>query len=724
MSQTLFPFYHQIAATERLADQQPTDQEKEIQDFDWEDSKYMIDYRRNSGWDKQAKRGMAIYNVVQTMTPDDEISRIFIGGTRTQIDRGIEQMTEGEPDFDFEPFGPSDHIKTIIWKHLMRMILSQCEYKMHQEIFFRDYFVMGSGVFEVFIDYPQRTIRIPNDSYPDGFEQIVVKDTRRPKVGVRAVNPINCWRNPNIDSPTQVPSCLKRRIMTWNQFAQEFGRCMDANGKPKYDNLEKIAKGTHVCVYEYQDEVRDVLRRYAKSFGNASDGMATAPAPDSGFGVRIFNQSLKMHEEKKDGIVSRCTGLNIQGMCTLRWGTFFDAYDKSYDGNHSVYGMGLPQRLEGEDTAMQTIFNMNLDNYRWSSTVALNYKGNQADSYMDVDANRLYGGELIDGEITAMPLGIARIADYQAMKETIDEDKITATGINHQQIVGDTSKTAYEFAQRIRQSNRSSEQRLTRLENEVFKPVGQLLLANALTVLTVQEYEDMTEDQVSAARDAIKSGKSTLSDYKDLSGDKPQKKSMTYIPLKGEKIRETFATTKKRKLDYNGSENTLIMDKKMNVETSYIPMTEEYVYPTDYISSGLLPDVIVDSKRMLGDMKAQDVQNFQAATNFMLEIMQFEMQQTGKTTTDLEKLKAQTLEFAEIDPKDVLNTDSKGSDMLSKVKDIVSQMQQPQQQSSPQQNVQPSAPVLSLPNAGAASPQSGGTGNAQNALQATATGAL
>ena len=380
--------------------------------------------------------------------------------------------------------------------------------------------------------------------------------------------------------------------------------------------------------------------------------------------------------------------------------------------------MGLPQRLEGEDTALQTIFNMNLDNYRWSQTVALNYEGSQADSYMDVDANRLYGGELIDGKITPMPMGIARLGDYESMKKSLEEDKITATGINHQQITGDTSKTAYEFAQRIRQANRSSEQRLARLENEVFKPVGSLLLANALTTLTVPEYEAMTEEEAKTAREAIKSGKRTASDYKF---DTNEKQMMTYIPLKGEKMREDFSTTKKRKLNYNETDNTLIIDKAMKVETSYIPMTEEYVYPAGYVESGMLPDCIVDSKRMLGDMKAQDVANFQAATSFLLQVMEIEMQKDGKTTTDIDKLKAETLKFAEIDPKTVLNTDESSSDVLTTVKDMISQMEQ---SSSPTQNAQVPTSSIAAPNLGTPSPQSGGAGNAQNPLQAVSQGTL
>lgn len=722
----LFPFLSQIGKDDRMVNDEMNELEKEQATEDWESSKYMIDYRRNSGWDAKAKRGQKIYNVVQTYSPDDEISKLFLGYTRTSIDNGINQMTEGEPDFSFEPFGPSDNIKTIVWKHLIKMVLSDCDYKLHQETFFRDYFVMGCGVFEVFIDYPQRTIRVPNDAYPDGYEPIVVQDHRMPKVGVRAVNPMNCWRNPNIDTTNHVPSCLRRRIITWNQMAQEFGRCKNADGSLRYKNMDKLAKGSHACVYYYQDQIRDIYRIYIKTFGTEADVKATAPTEDS-LGICVLDKPLKIHERTVNKVVLRSTGLNIPGICSLRWGILFDKYDKNYSGDHSVYGMGLPERIEGEDVAIQGIFNQNLDNFRWSSTVALNYEGSQRDSYLDVDANRLYGGELIDGTITPQPLGISRIPDTQAMMDMMDKSTIPATGINHNQMVGDSSKTLGEFALRIRQANRGSEQRLSRLEKEVFKPVGSLLLANSLTVLTDDEYEALTEEQVGKAKEAIKSKKRPRSDYKDLNGKEPQKRYMRYVPLKGEKIREDFSVTSKRQLDYNApykkgkNTNTLIRDSSMDVETSYVPLVEEYVYPAEYIESGILPDCIVDSKRMLADIKNQEAANMKTATDFLLQVYQFEMQKDGKSTTDFDKLKAEMLEFAGIIPQRVLTTDEGGSELLKNVSSVLENMQKP---STPQQNAPVPQQIPTPTNTGAAVPQSGGLGAAANNAQSLAVGAV
>lgn len=718
-----FPFYHQEDT--RVSGAELTQKEKAQTAQDWEDAKYMMEYRRNSGWDAYARRGMIIHNVVQTAKPEDEVSRIFLGYTRTQIDRGIDQMSEGEPDFKFEPYGPSDTKKTIIWKHLMRKVLSDSNYLLHQDRFLRDYFVMGCGVFEVYIDYPQRTIRVPNG---DGtFTETVKRDTRRPRVGIRALNPLNCWRSPNVSDKSQVPSCLKRRVIGWDQFAQEYGRVTLSNGEKKYKHLDKIPKGKSVVIYEYQNELTDAIRMYAESYCTEEDKYSNT-VPER-FGTMIYDKSLKIHQTVENGIVTRCEGMNLLGMCSLRWGTYFDAYDKNYTGEHSVYGVGLAQRIEGEDMVLQTIFNIQIDNYRWANAVALNYEGNSADSYVDVDANRLVGGELIDGKITPQPLGIYRPNDFGSMKEVLDGSVIPATGINHNQITGDTSKTAFEFAQRIKAGTQSAEQRLKRLESETFKPCGLLLLSGSLVELTVDEYEDMTETEVEAAREAIKSGEATAEDYKDINGDKPQKRIKEYIKVKGEKIREDFSVTKKRQLKYNPNldknPNTLVYDSKMETDISYIPIIGEYVYPMGYLENGLAMDVIVDTKRMLGDRKAQDATNFKAATDFILQLKQFWPQWEG---ADPDKLASAALEFGEIDPEDIM-VSKEDNEELAEMKDGIEHLKSLVHPSPPNPNeMQPTgqapqqapAPV----NAGAVNPIGQSIPANAGALQGVAQGAL
>jgi len=375
--------------------------------------------------------------------------------------------------------------------------------------------------------------------------------------------------------------------------------------------------------------------------------------------------------------------------------------------------MGLPERIEGEDKILQTIFNIQIDNYRWQNAVALNYEGNSADSYMDVDANSLVGGELIDGKITPMPLGIYRPNDFGSMKEVLDGSVIPATGINPQQIIGDTSKTAFEFAQRIRMASASAEQRLARLENEVFKPVGSFLLSGALTELTVEEWEDMTEEQVTKAREDIKVHRKTMDDYKfgemEDGEVKNKRRKANLLKITNMKIREDFSEKKKkRKLEYNDREGaTLIYDPKMEERDSWIPLVKEYVYPFDYAETGVLPDVIVDSKRMIKDMKASRVQDFQSALNFLMLL-----RQAGWQGMDDDKVAAMVLDFGEISPQNLLKDAEAGSD-TDKRKQALKQMEailQGQAQT-PMPQVASPTPAMAQPNIG-------------NPLQAVAQGTL
>jgi hypothetical protein len=311
---------------------------------------------------------------------------------------------------------------------------------------------------------------------------------------------------------------------------------------------------------------------------------------------------------------------------------------------------------------------------------------------MDIDSNALVGGELIDGKITPMPLGIYRPNDFGTMKEVLDGSVIPATGINHQQIVGDTSKTAFEFAQRVKMASASAEQRLQRLENELFKPIGGMVLSGALTELTVDEWEDMTEEQADAARESIKQHQNTVDDYQfDQEEDgevKNKRRKKLFVKIPNVKIREDFGPNKKRrKLDYNAgyddegrSKNTLVYDKNMDARDSYIPLVKEYVNPMDYLETGILPDVIVDSKRMIKDMKASRVQDFQSALNFL-----FALRNAGWQGMDDDKVAAMVLDFGEMLPSDLLKDLQADSDAAGRKQalDQMAQIMGQQQQAPP-----------------------------------------
>lgn len=679
-------------------------------------------YRKDCGFDDWARRGMKIHNVVQTAKPDDEVSRIFLGMTRTVIDRGHEQMTEGMPGFSFSPKGQADRKKVIIWENLIKNNLSETNYRAHQNLGFRDLLTMGSMVYEQYNEYPTKTVLVPNKEKESGYESIVVRDYSKHMTGIRQINPLDAWRDPNVSDPTQVSSCWKRQVFSWNQFAQDIGRMQLVDGSSPYKHLYKVKKGTHVAVFTYQNEITGEMAKYAFGFGNEEDGYSRN-APELKVveqSPQIYYKPMKIVEIKEDDKVIRSEGLSISGKCTLRWGTYLDAYDSNYRGTHSVYGMGLPQRLEAEDMVLQTIFNQNLDNFRWANSGVLSYEGNNGDSYLDIDANRLYGWELIEGKITPQNLGNHNQASYQAMKADLEEGIVPASGINFRAMIGDTSKTAFEFGQRIKLSNRSAEQTLRRLEDELFKPIGELLLGSYLSNLTVDEYEKMTEEQVEIAKKKIKEGSATREDYRNLETDMPEMKVQRYIKIQGYKAMEDFTSSSKRKLDEYSISNTLSLKRGSDQDVAWVPMTKEHVMPADYIERGLMPDVLVETKSMLGDMKAQDAQNMQTLTAFITQLVTAGFVDPKKI--EWQKFIKEYARFANISDEQIFAEEATNK-MKMDVESVLEQMKAIELSQSP--NVQQAPPEISpMDQSRTPITQPEGSSSTQNALERATAGML
>ena len=158
-------FYHQRKDKGAPVSVSLSKQELFDRDQDFEDIKNQRDYRnRKRG---QWKRAASVYNVVQNAESDDQISNIIIGWTRMILDTGIAQISEGEPEFDFKPIGPSDSSKTILWRDMIKLLMSRTNYRSQQDIFFTDWHVFGTGCMEVYQQLPFRTLRIPDG---DGYK--------------------------------------------------------------------------------------------------------------------------------------------------------------------------------------------------------------------------------------------------------------------------------------------------------------------------------------------------------------------------------------------------------------------------------------------------------------------------------------------------------------------------------------------------------------------------
>ena len=216
----------------------------------------------------------------------------------------------------------------------------------------------------------------------------------------------------------------------------------------------------------------------------------------------------------------------------------------------------------------------------------------------------------------------------------------------------------------------------------------------------------------------IKSKEATAQDYKDLEGEKPQRKIRKYIRMPGKKFREDFSQSSVRKLDYNSTSNTLIPDSSMDADTAYIPLVEEYVVPARYIESGLLPDVKVDSKRNLGDMKARDSQNMDTLMRYLMMLMQAGLLDPKRIDVDF--FTKEFAQFAGVDEEKIMKGGEK-EPMMEMAQKAAEAMQRIRTQSpSLSPNVQPVPNI----NAGASGIIPQGQGVPDLALQRATAGTL
>lgn len=672
-----------------------TEQEERDRRSDYEEIMESKKYRDRNRQDWIS--GAQSYNVVQEGTTDDRISNIYIGLARMVIDQGIGMMTEGEPDFDYEPLGPSDDKRTNLWRSAVKMVMNQSNYKSHQDKFITDFHVFGPGVFECYTQMPMRTVR---DEHEDGsITSRLVRDFMRTKVGVRHVSPFHCWRNPNVTDPDDVPSCGKEEILTRNQFIQNYANIYITNAQgiavPKYKNIDQILSmtGTHFKVTRQENEITDSIRLYALAFGSSPEGKVDN-VPEYELGIPFFDKPLKIKKVRgKDGKM-RSSGLNALGMTTLCFGANNDMYDDGYE-THSLYGMGIPRLIEGPDMALQAFTNMNFDNMRLSNTVALSYKPYDGRTYVDLDSSQFYSGMQIDGDVVATPFGQVRLSENSYMNDWLNNTTIAICGINFLQLVGDDMKTAFQAGLRVRDNNQRALKRIRSLENGCLKRMGTLLLSNVLSELTVDEWEDLSEEQVKLASEKISKGELTAEDYRELNGLKPQRKVQFYMPVEGLKEDFTFSKSKRRTLRSGSAENTLIEDAG---NTNMIPLDKNYMYPVDEIETMMRFTTIVDGKRMLGDMKVQDMTMWDKITSIYMQL------QPLLPNVDPEKLFAGAYKFLGEDENKVMKTTKNKSEILQNVSDMIEKMEL---NSSSQQNApipQGQSPQVALP-AGTSQPQ-------------------
>lgn len=666
-----YAFYYEAREKEKLANVELSEQEEKDRRHDYEE--IMAERQHQERFHPFWKMGGSLYNVVQEPMVDD-IPNFPIGLTRSIIDFGVTVMNQGQPEFDFDPVGEADIKKVILWKALVDHILSTSDWRVHQERWITDMLIFGSGAIEAFNETPMRRRRYEK---PDGsVESRIVRDFRRSKVGLRHRDIFHTWRNPFVENPYDVPTGGRRIIMTHNQFVQNIKNVYLPNGKPKYKNLTKIPTAPKYAITIRYDEIEDVYRMYCIPFGSGAQAEWLDPSPDNyELGIPIFDKPLTKYRLTVDG-KEVSGGANVPGMTPLCFGTFADQLDGSYE-THAVYGMGIGQLIQGHEKMLGGTFNMTFQNLQYKNTVVLSYKsltGEQPDvdniDYFDT-------GRLIPGEFTPQSLGIADVASNQVLWEWTQNFAKMITGFTYDQLIDIANAgTAFQAGLQVRANNMRVRQRLTSLENGPLKRAGLLLLANALSEVTVDEWEELTETQVKEIAERIRSGAESSEDY-DMDSTPPKRRVVSMIPVKGRKFREDFSKSKTRKLDYQGTENTLIEDPDLPGDTSRVPAVREYLWPSRDIESILQFDCRPDAKSMLFDLKAQESGEVEKLLAKIIEL-KTAVNASGEVLFDDPQVQAvirEWLNVNNIDESTVFPDEEDGSAMLKAARKVKEELE-------------------------------------------------
>lgn len=619
-----------------------SDEDEKYRRYDYQEVKGMKDHHRaqHPSWSKAGN----FYNIVQAGEGSDAISRYAIGLSRTIIDAGIAMMNEGEPEAAFKPITPSDRKISILWDALVKHQLTKCNWRTHQRLWTTDLHIFGSSPLEAFVN---PVMRRPGEEPGLFFLRLALEA----KTGLRHRSIWHTFRNPNVIDTDDVPSCAWEETVTHAMWVTRYA------GRKDFQNCDQIPiaskyKITHVC-----NEYENTYRIYCLPFGTMAEASYEAMPSDDELGCPVYNQPL--------------TKLNPLGKCPMSFGVFGDQLTNDYR-EHALYGMGIPQLIEGMEMIMEGLFNMTVDNLRLKNTVPVGYQPYQGQTdFPDLDnMSFIESGRVYPGNFSPQSLGIADLSSNTVMWEWINNLCMWITGYNFQQLGGDTSKTAFEFAQKLKANSNRAYSRLKGLENGPLKRSWTLLLANTLSQIREEEWENVTETQASDIAALLGSGEAATDDYTFENGKVTSKKFVEHFPVKDYRITESFSGSKKRMLDSTRVDNTMEMSHHMG-EESLVPAVGAYLFPKGKIAEMLAFTVQVVSKTMLGDLRVRDMEAIDKSLVTGANLMQAVPDITPKMLFALWK---QSAENAGLDV-DALAGDVQESDILKKVKMMVENME-------------------------------------------------
>lgn len=637
-----YPFYYEAKEKNSQAQIFLTDEEEKQRRRDYEEILGMKEHHsdQHERWNKAGN----FYNIVQVGQGSDNVSQFAIGLSRTIIDTGVAMINEGEPEGSFKPLTPRDKKISILWDALAKHVLQKSNWRAHQKLWTTDLHIFGSSPLEAFIN---PVTRRPNEE-PGAF---LVRLANTARTGLRHRSIWNCFRNPYVSDPDEVPSGAYEEIVTHSYWITKYANRADFSYKYTVPTASKY-KLTHIF-----NELENTYRIYCLPFGTMAEAQYEEQPNTNELGFPVLKKKL--------------TEMNPLGMCPLSFGTFNDQLTNNYK-QHSLYGMGIPQLIEGMEMIMEGLFNMTIDNMRLKNTVPIGYQPYQGQTdYPDLDSiGYMDSGRVFPGTFSPTSLGIADLQSNTVLWEWINNMCIWLTGYNFQQLGGDTSKTAFEFAQRLKANSNRALSRVKSLENGPLKRSWTMLLANTLSQVRQDEWEQVTDTQAEALTDLFKSGEISSNDYKFENGKIKSQRFVEYINVEDYDIEEDFSVSKKREFNPKSKKNTLNI-KEQKGKVSQVPAVPEYLFPYGDIAQMMAFTTEVISKTMLGDLRVVDQQAIDGALANGVQLMPVVPQITPELMYGLWKQRA---EDAGLNLEKIQES-AQESEIMKQVKGIVENME-------------------------------------------------
>ena len=654
----------------------------------------MVDYRSKftPDWEKAAKG----WNLLAEPIDDPNVSNVLFPFARMICTASLTAMSKGRPGFGISPGSTSDYRKVdMLWKPAIDAVMNDSNFDNQQDYFLTDWEVMGNGVYEVFSQTPQRTERIPktdpNDDEPE-YDEIVRPDYRRPKLGVRYRSPYECGMNPFARTPEEAPSIFFHDAMSWEQFVQNYARVKLPDGKYKYNHTEFVSPGRIVAIGNdgtleyresdhkgvivvcYQNEIQDVYRLYAN-------------------GVLIFDKPLKKDRKKKKA------GHNVLGRTSLCFGANWHQYDSNLR-THALYGMGHPALIDALNVLYQAFGNMTVDNMRLANTVPVSFKSFSGvpGTNEEINIKEMYSGYVFKngGEILATPLGQVSLSNYSWYREFLEDSAMYLGRSNFKQLAGETSSTAYELFQKVQANEEGFVFRLNNLEDGCFTKMGELLLGGVMSDLTVEDYENLTEEDVEEIVGKIAAGETSPDDYENLlstdyTKEPPRKKIRFMIPTPGAVYKEK--PNKDGKYDLESLEE---VEKYRGKQTGSIPAREKYVESIEYAERGGIPKIRAEAKHMLGDNQNVKMAKIKLLADYArVRVMEGMQMPELASEFDMQKLDLEMVHALDLKEDDVMRKTDPVAEMNDEVDGILEQIS----------SFLSSRPDLTLPKNGIPSPE-------------------